>query len=708
MAFAVGDDAVAELLADGLDGVLGLGDDLALLGRDDHVDEADGDAGARGLGEAEGLELVEEAHGDVVAGEEVAPPDEVAEEGLVDGAVDEPDGVGPDFVEEDAADGRLDHAVLGVAELGLAAEVGVAEADARMGLDGAVVEREADLVRGAEERQALLRAHVEAVLAAHPVDVRLGGEVVDAQRDVLRRGHDRLAGGRREDRVAREHEQAGFELRLDGEGHVDGHLVAVEVRVERGAHHRVEADGLALDEHGLERLDREAVQRGRAVEHDRLALGDLVEDVPDHGVVPLDELLRAAHGVRGAALLEAADDERLEEHERHLLGQAALPELQVRPADDDGAAGVVDALAEEVLAEAARLALEHVAEGLEGAPAGAGDGAAVAAVVEDRVDGLLEHALLVADDDVGRLELLEVAQAVVAVDDAAVEVVQVRRGEAAAFEGDERAQLGRDDGHDREDHVLGPAAADAEALADLHALGDLLARLLGLGGLDLLLEALHERVEVDAREDLADALGAHDGLEGVAVLLEVVLVLGLGQELVGLERRVAGIGHEIVLVVDHAVEGAGRHVQQQADAARGALEEPDVRDGHGQLDVAHAVSAHAGDGHFDAAAVADDALVLDALVLAAGAFPVARGPEDLLAEEAVALGAVGAVVDRLRIADFAVAPGADDVGRSQRDADGVVLVGIALLVEDFLGNEWIQSVPPVFSFWPSPCARRRG
>ena len=638
----------------------------------------------------------------------MAPPDEVAEEGLVDGAVDEPDGVGPDFVEEDAADGRLDHAVLGVAELGLAAEVGVAEADARMGLDGAVVEREADLVRGAEERQALLRAHVEAVLAAHPVDVRLGGEVVDAQRDVLGGRHDGLAGGGREDRVAGEHEQTRLELGLDGEGDVDGHLVAVEVGVEGRADHGVEADGLALDEHGLERLDRQAMQRGRAVEHDRLALGDLVEDVPDHGVVPLDELLRAAHGVGGAPLLEAADDEGLEEDEGHLLGEAALPELEIRAADDDGAAGVVDALAEEVLAEAARLALEHVAEGLEGAPAGAGDGAAVAAVVEDRVDGLLEHALLVADDDVGRLELLEVAQAVVAVDDAAVEVVEVRRGEASAFEGDERAQFGRDDGHDREDHVLRPAAARAEAFADLHALGDLLARLLGLRGFDLLLQALHEGVEIDAGEDLADALGAHDGLEGVAVLLEVVLVLGLGEELVGLERRVAGIGDEVVLVVDHAVERGGGHVEQQADAARGALEEPDVGDGHGQFDVAHAVAADARDRDLDAAAVADDALVLDALVLAAGALPVAGRAEDLLAEEAVALGAVRAVVDRLRIADFTVAPGADDVGGRERDADSVVLVGVALFVEDFLGDKWVQGVPPGVSFWSSPWWRRRG
>ena len=187
-----------------------------------------------------------------------------------------------------------------------------------------------------------------------------------------------------------------------------GHLVAVEVGVVGGADERMDADGLALDEDGLERLDREAVQRRRAVEQHRMPLGDLLENVPHLGGLLLDHLAGAAHGVHEAEFLEAADDERLEQHERHLLGQAALVELELGTDDDDGAARVIDALAEQVLAEAALLALEHVAEGLERAVAGPGHGAAVAAVVEERVDRLLQHPLFVVDDDVGRLQLQQV------------------------------------------------------------------------------------------------------------------------------------------------------------------------------------------------------------------------------------------------------------------------------------------------------------
>ena len=133
--------------------------------------------------------------------------------------------------------------------------------------------------------------------------------------------------------------------------------------------------------------------------------------------------------------------------------------LQLGADDDDRTARVVDALAEQVLAEPALLALEHVGERLQRALVRAGDGLAAAAVVEQRVDRLLQHALLVADDDLRRVELLQALQAVVAVDDAAVEIVQIRGREAAAVERNERAQIRRDHRDHVEHHPLGLVAA---------------------------------------------------------------------------------------------------------------------------------------------------------------------------------------------------------------------------------------------------------
>jgi len=50
----------------------------------------------------------------------------------------------------------------------------------------------------------------------------------------------------------------------------------------------------------------------------------------------------------------------------------------------------------------ALLSLEHVGERLQRPLVGAGDDAPASAVVEQRVDRLLQHPLFIADDDVGR------------------------------------------------------------------------------------------------------------------------------------------------------------------------------------------------------------------------------------------------------------------------------------------------------------------
>ena len=67
-------------------------------------------------------------------------------------------------------------------------------------------------------------------------------------------------------------------------GHVHGHLVAVEVGVEGRADQRVHLDRLAFDQHRLERLDAQAVQRRGAVQQHRMLADDLLEDVPNLGL----------------------------------------------------------------------------------------------------------------------------------------------------------------------------------------------------------------------------------------------------------------------------------------------------------------------------------------------------------------------------------------------------------------------------------------
>ena len=189
-----------------------------------------------------------------------------------------------------------------------------------------------------------------------------------------------------------------------------------------------------------------------------------------------------------------------------------------------------------------------------------------------------------------------------------------------------------------------------------------LALLVGLGAFSLELRELGLEL-LHAGGDAAVAL-ALEGLD-----LETHLVLETGK--VGVTAVFVDRDDHVGGEVDDLLEVFRRHVEQVAEAARHTLEVPDVRHRSGELDVAHALTAHRRLRDLDAAALADDALEAHPLVLAARALPVAGGPEDLLAEEAVLLRLQRAVVDGLRLLDLAVRPLADVVRRCQTDLEVV-------------------------------------
>src|SRR5262249_1824776 len=123
----------------------------------------------------------------------------------------------------------------------------------------------------------------------------------------------------------------------------------------------------------------------------------------------------------------------------------------------------------------------------------------------------------------------------------------------------------------------------------------------------------------------------------------------------------------VILVIDDPLEVAGGHVEDEADARGHALEEPDVRDRHGEFDMPHALAADAGERHFDTATITDNTTVLDAFILAAGAFPVLDRTEDAFAEQAAFFGLERAIIDRFGVLDLAFGPGTDGFRRGDRD-----------------------------------------
>src|SRR5579884_1698138 len=87
--------------------------------------------------------------------------------------------------------------------------------------------------------------------------------------------------------------------------------------------------------------------------------------------------------------------------------------------------------------------------------------------------------------------------------------------------------------------------------------------------------------------------------------------------------------------------------------------------------MAQALAADFTESDFNSALVANHAAMLHALVFSAQALPVRNGAENFGAEQAIAFGLERAVVDGLRLGNFAVRPGTDFFRTRETDANGI-------------------------------------
>ena len=359
-----------------------------------------------------------------------------------------------------------------------------------------------------------------------------------------------------QDVVRRQHQHPRLGLGLGRQWQMNGHLVAVEVGVEGCTDERMELDRLALDQLRLEGLDTEAVQGWCTVQQHRVLGDDLLQHIPHDGALPLHHALSGLDVLSVVEIVQAFHHEGFEQFEGHGLRQAALVQLQLGTNHDHRTTRVVDTFAEQVLAEPALLALEHVRDRLQRTVTRPGNRTATAPVVEQRIDGFLEHALLVVDDNLGRAEVEETLQPVVAVDDAAIEVVEVRCCEPTAVKLHHGTQIRRNDWNGIEHHPGRVIVTAEEGGYHLQALqGAGLALSLTVG--DDLTQLLGLSLKVEGLETPLNGLGTHVAGEVLAVALLHVPVENLialqvlhFQRLEPLPHSLGAIDSTLVLVTE--------------------------------------------------------------------------------------------------------------------------------------------------------------
>ena len=71
------------------------------------------------------------------------------------------------------------------------------------------------------------------------------------------------------------------------------------------------------------------------------------------------------------------------------------------------------------------LTLDHVGQGLKRSVTASQDGSLAPIVVKQSIHRLLQHSLLITNDDLRRIQVDQLPQTVVPVDDATIEVIQV-------------------------------------------------------------------------------------------------------------------------------------------------------------------------------------------------------------------------------------------------------------------------------------------
>ena len=173
------------------------------------------------------------------------------------------------------------------------------------------------------------------------------------------------------------------------------------------------------------------------------------------------------------------------------------------------------------------------------------------------------------------MDLQQLLEPVIAGDNPAVQLIEVGGREPSAVQLHHRPDLRRQDGQDAQHHPLQLVLGHAEGLDDLQPLDDTGLFLPGRTG-KLLLEAGSKFLDVDARQQLAHCLGAHADAELLAVHLAVFGILLFGQHQTGLQRRVAGVKHDVLGKVQHLFQLLGGDVQHQCHPGGDRLEVPDM------------------------------------------------------------------------------------------------------------------------------------
>ena len=254
------------------------------------------------------------------------------------------------------------------------------------------------------------------------------------------------------------------------------------------------------------------------------------------------------------------------------------------------------------------------------------------------------------------MQFQQTFQAVVTVDNATVQIVQIGSGKTAAIQWNQRTQIRWQYRQHIHNHPFQFHTGTMEGFQHFQAFGNFFNFGVRTGRFQLLTQDLDLAGNIQGAQQFADTFRTHFGIKVVAVFVQLIVVIVFSQQLTALQRSHAGIGYHECFKVQYAFDITQRHVQYHTQAGRQGFQEPDVGNRRSQFDMAHAFAAHFGQGNFYATFFTGYAFKFQAFVLTAQTFIVFDRTKDFGAEQTVALRFERTVVDGFRFFNFAIRP----------------------------------------------------
>src|SRR5512133_2659937 len=150
------------------------------------------------------------------------------------------------------------------------------------------------------------------------------------------------------------------------------HLVAIKVSVESGGNQRMQLNGTTFDQDRFKGLNTQTVKRRSTVYQHGTVFNHLFQNFPNLGAVAFNEAAGAFYVGSIIMFHQPGDHEWPVQFKSHGLRQTALVEFQAWADHNNGTAGVVNTFTQQVAAETAFLAFEHIAQRFQLAASAAG------------------------------------------------------------------------------------------------------------------------------------------------------------------------------------------------------------------------------------------------------------------------------------------------------------------------------------------------